>query len=110
MTDGKQKVFTPEEAALISESVKQSLGAVKTELKTTNHLMTAIVVVLFIAVITMLLMVAGLVLEGWRYKTNSYEGMTEIMRVQQREVGELQKECEETKKLLKEIVDWQRKK
>lgn len=48
-----------------------------------NKIIVAIVVVLVIGFITMLLMVAGLVLDAWRFKSNSYESLMETIKSQQ---------------------------
>ncbi len=69
----------------------------------------AIVSVLVLGFMTMLLMVAGLVLDAWRYKSNSYDGMIEIIRGQEASLVEMKKERDEVLSILKDIRDQTKK-
>jgi len=73
MEENKQKTFSAQEAAVISESVGQSKKIIDEKIKNVNWLMTAIVVVLFVAFLTMLLMVAQLVIEAFRFNSTIYQ-------------------------------------
>lgn len=73
MAGDKLKSFSPQEAAIISESVRQSESIVNKKIENINWLITGVVIVLFIATITMLLTVAGMVIEAWRYNSTIYK-------------------------------------
>lgn len=53
-----------------------------------NQTIVAVVAVLVIGFITMLLMVSGLVLDAWRFKSNSYEGLIETIRSQEKIISD----------------------
>ncbi len=61
----------------IPDPIHEAIGRI-------NKAIWAIVAVLVIGFITMLLMVAGLVVDAWRYKTNSYEMLIETIRGQEK--------------------------
>lgn len=69
MAKNSEKTFSPKEAAVISEAVRQSQKINEEKIKNLNWLMGAIVVVLFVAVITMLIMVAQIVIEAFRFNS-----------------------------------------
>ena len=66
-----QKIFTPDEAAVISESVRQSTEIADKKLQTTNYLMIGVVIVCFVGFITMLIMVSTLVITYYHDISNS---------------------------------------
>jgi hypothetical protein len=68
-----------------------------------NNVMWAIGGILGLGFITMLLMVAGLVLDAWRFKSNSYEGLIETMRIQEEIINNNEIQQAEIKSLLENI-------
>ena len=97
------KFFSPDDAAIISESVKQSAKYIDDKIKNMNWLLGAIVLVLFIGFLTMLFMVGGIVIETWRFKSNSYEAMIETMRAQDQIIQNNNQKQNESKTLLENI-------
>lgn len=81
---------------LISDPVHEAINRI-------NKTIWAVVSILVLGFITMLLMVAGLVLDAWRYKTNSYEGLIETIRAQEKIISDNQAQQNETKSLLQNI-------
>lgn len=82
------KTFSPEEAAVITESVKRSTTIIEDKMKNINWLMGAIVIVLFIGFLTMLLMVVGIVLETWRFKGTTCENLLDEIKGKNSSIGE----------------------
>jgi len=78
MTNNKEKTFSPEEAAVISESVRQSEKIINKKVKSISWLMTGIVIVLFVAVVTMLIMVAQIVIESFRFNSTVYKESNQL--------------------------------
>lgn len=76
MTD-QEKQFTPAEAAIITESASRSERLINEKIKSVNWLMAGVVLVLFVAVLTMLFMVGGLLLEVWRFNSTVYKEYSE---------------------------------
>ncbi|MDP2703848.1 MAG: hypothetical protein Q8P01_01350 [bacterium] len=68
----ENKKFTPAEAAIITESASRSERLINEKLKNVNWLMAGVVIVLFVAVITMLLMVGGFLLDAWHFNSAVY--------------------------------------
>ncbi len=69
----ENRKFTPSEAAIITESERRSERLINESLKKINWLMAGVVIVLFVAVITMLLMVGGLLLDAWHFNSAVYK-------------------------------------
>lgn len=106
MEEPKEKSFSPNEAAVISESVGQSrkiigekIKSIHWTIKNINWLIAGIVVVLFISIVTMLLMVAGIVTETWRFNSSVYRE-SEQLRLQEENI----KNTVEQQKLMVEIL------
>jgi len=68
-----------------------------------NKAIWAIVSILVLGFIMMLLMVAGLVLDAWRFKSNSYEDMIETMKGQEKIINDNQTKQVELKNFLENI-------
>ncbi|MFH0814493.1 MAG: hypothetical protein V1902_00145 [Candidatus Falkowbacteria bacterium] len=68
-----------------------------------NKAIWAIVSILILGFITMLLMVAGLVLDAWRFKSNSYEGLIETIRTQEEIINNNKIQQAEVKSILENI-------
>ena len=73
----EEKKFTPDEAAVISESVKRSERLINEKLKGVSWLMAGVVIVLFIGFITLILMVGGLLLDAWHFNSAVYKEYSE---------------------------------
>ncbi|MFA5248165.1 MAG: hypothetical protein WC415_02895 [Patescibacteria group bacterium] len=84
--ENKEKIFSLEELTVITESVNRAVSKVEDKIEKINWLMGAVVVVLFVGFLTMLLMVAGLVLDTWRFKNDSYKELIETIRPQEKSV------------------------
>jgi len=78
MEENKVKTFTPQEAAIISESIRQSAKMIDEKSKKFSWLITGIIVVLFVAVATMLIMVAQIVIEAWRFSSIAYKESNQL--------------------------------
>lgn len=72
-------------------------------LKRIDKMTWTIMTVLVIGFVTMLLMVIGLVLDAWRFKTNSYESLTETIKTQEKIINQNQIERDEIKNSLDNI-------
>ncbi len=73
----EEKKFTPAEAAVISESVRESEKLVEAKLKSINWLMAGVVIVLFMGFITMIIMVATLLLDTPHFDSAIYKEYSE---------------------------------
>ena len=71
MSNPKNKIFSANEVAVISEAVKQSTEVVEAKVKTLSGLMIGVVIVTFIGFITMIIMVATLLIDSFNIKSTS---------------------------------------
>jgi predicted PurR-regulated permease PerM len=70
-----------------------------------NQAIAAVVLVLVIGFITMLFMLAGLLLDAWRSKTDSYRSLSEHLESQQKTIDIMQNSLTEIQNILQNKVD-----
>ena|SRR3989338_784259 len=78
----KNQIYSEKEAAVITESVRQSEALIDKKLRHINWLMAGVVVVLFVAVLTMLFMVATMLLDAWHFNSAVYGEYSEKIETQ----------------------------
>jgi len=71
MANSKNKIFSANEVAVITEAVKQSTEIAETKVKTLSALMIGVVIVTFVGFITMVIMVATLLIDSFNAKSAS---------------------------------------
>lgn len=80
MVNLKNKIFSANEVAVITEAVKQSTEVAETKVKTLNWLMVGVVTVTFIGFITMIVMVATLLIDSFHVNSASYKDYSEKIK------------------------------
>lgn len=73
MPNSKNKIFSADEVAVISEAVKQSSEITEVKVKTLSGLMIGVVIVTFVGFITMIVMVATILIDSFNIKSASYK-------------------------------------
>lgn len=69
----KNKVFSAQELAVISEAVSQTDQSTDKKLKNISWLMAGVVIVVFIGFITMIVMVATLLIDSFHINSTIYK-------------------------------------
>lgn len=77
MANSKNKIFSADEVAVISEAVRQSSESTETKLKNINWLMAGVVVVTFIGFLTMIVMVATSIIDSFHINSAAYKDYSE---------------------------------
>jgi len=103
MDSQNKKIFSEEELATITESVRRGENIINEKIKHINWLMGGVIIVLFVSVISMLIALGGVLWQAFTFRASTYQALVNKVTEQNVKIEEISRTLQELSEIINEI-------